>query len=88
MRKGLAALLVSLVKDAASHLTKLCRDELFRRLETPDRCLGLGIDWPANGLMPLENRQISGLDAEKSRFGRTALQGVLKGARAVRVCIA
>lgn len=88
MRKGLAALLVSLVKDVASHVTTLCRDELFRRLETPDRCLVLGVDWPANGLMPLVNRQISGLGAEKSRFGCTALQAVLEGARDGMVCIA
>ena len=57
MRKGLAALVVSSVKDAASLLTILCCAVHFRRAWTYRR--GLELDADSAGLMPLGNLQIS-----------------------------
>lgn len=59
MRKGLAALVVSSVKHAASLLTILCCAVRFRRPWMYRRGLERDADSAAHGLMPLGNLQIS-----------------------------
>jgi len=79
MRKGLAALLLSLVKLAVSFFTTPCCVDLWRNLKHLDRRWPCAMDRPTNGLMPSENRQISGFGVGRLRFGRTAWQDAIDG---------
>jgi len=90
MRKGLAALVVSSVKDAASLLTILCCAVRFRRPWRSRRGLVRDADSAANGLMPLGTVQISEYGTQFLRFGWTALRKVHIGPKLVAdvMCIA